>query len=171
MNLTFPTLYKKTSSGKIQEWVVSVECSDIIVTYGLQGGKKKVDRKTIKKGKNIGKVNETSPHEQAALESESKWKKQTDSGYVEDLSKVDDIVYLPMLAHPYSKIKDGKEKGRKKYMKMPCVGQRKFDGCLHYDTLVELKNIGKVKIGDVVSGKYTGLIKSYNIKLWTGGKK
>lgn len=128
MNLTFPTLYKKTSAGKIQEWVISVECSDVIVTYGLQGGKKKVDRKTIKSGKNVGKKNETSPHEQAALESESKWKKQLDSGYVEDISKVDDIVYLPMLAHPYSKIKNGKECGRKKYMKMPCIGQRKYNG-------------------------------------------
>jgi len=127
---TFPKLYKKSSKGMLQEWDIFVDNQEIVVTHGLQLGKKQVDRKTVKSGKNPGKENETTPEEQAVFEAGSKWKKQLDKGYVEDLSAVDDVVYLPMLAQTFSKIdsKTGKEKGRKKYIKYPCLGQIKFDG-------------------------------------------
>jgi DNA ligase-1 len=60
---------------------------------------------------------------------------------VEDLDEVDEVYILPMLAHPYDK--------RKKYMKFPCIGQRKFDGirCLAYinkeDKVVLMSRKGK----------------------------
>jgi DNA ligase-1 len=125
---TFPVLYKKSSKGQIQEWSILVENAEITVVHGLQDGKKQTDRKTVKRGKNKGKANETTPEMQAVLNAESKWKKQLDKGYVEDLKAVDDVVYLPMLAQTFSKVQDGKEKGRKKYIEYPCVVQRKFDG-------------------------------------------
>jgi len=131
---TFPKLYKKSSKGQIQEWDIFVENSEIVVVHGMQLGKKQTDRKLIKNGKNKGKENETTAEDQAIFESNSKWKKQLDKGYVDSLDAIDDIVYMPMLAQTFSKIQDGKEKGRKKYIKYPCIGQRKFDGvrCLAY---------------------------------------
>ena len=130
MKNTFPTLYKKSSKGALQIWNVLVEDDEIVVTHGLQDGKKQTDRKLIKEGKNTGKENETTVHEQALFEAESKWKKQLDKGYVTVLEDVNNIVYLPMLAQTFSKIDDktGKERGRKKYIKYPCIAQRKFDG-------------------------------------------
>lgn len=124
MKKTFPTLYKKSSIGKISEWGISVEEQSgaglINIVHGYTDGKKQHDTKTVSKGKNVGRANETTPLEQATLEAESKWKKQLDKGYVEDLADTDKVVYLPMLAHSYDK--------RGKDIKFPCVGQRKFDG-------------------------------------------
>jgi len=127
---SFPRLYKKSSKGKLQVWDIMTDDNEIVVTHGLEDGKKQTDSKLIKEGKNVGKENETTAAEQALFEAESKWKKQLDKGYVDDLSAVDDVVYLPMLAQTFSKLDDktGKEKGRKKFIKYPCVAQRKFDG-------------------------------------------
>ena len=125
MKNIFPKLYKKASTGKISEWEVLVEESNkgsgvIKITHGYSDGKKQEDLKVIEEGKNIGKDNETSPIEQAISQAESKYKKQLDKGYVDNLADVDKIVYLPMLAHSYDK--------RSKDIKYPCVTQRKFDG-------------------------------------------
>lgn len=123
-NTFFPTLYKKSSKGKISEWqiwVVGESGQGIIhILHGYTDGKKQHDTKIVWKGKNLGKANETTPFEQAVSEAESKWDKQRDKGYVDDPDKVDDIVYLPMLAHSYEK--------RGKDIEFPCVAQRKFDG-------------------------------------------
>lgn len=150
------TLYKKSSTGKVQIWKICVDGNKICIEHGQRGGKIQNTIEEVKKGKNIGKENETTPEQQAELKAESKYKKQLDKGYVESLDNVDEIVYLPMLAHTFDK--------RKNDIKYPCCVQRKFDGCLKYDSVVELKNIGKVKIGEIVDGKYEGLIKSFNVK-------
>ena len=67
----FPKLYKKTSTGAIQEWEVYVDdtgCSPVIVTkYGQLGGKIQTSTELITEGKNIGRSNETSPMQQAVL--------------------------------------------------------------------------------------------------------
>src|ERR1035437_5177476 len=91
MNLT--TLYKKTSTGAIQYWRIFVyEDSDhstayIIETeYGQVGtNSPQTTLDTIYKGKNIGKKNETTPHEQAAHEATSKWENQQKKGYVNSI--------------------------------------------------------------------------------------
>jgi len=145
--ISFPILYKKSSTGKISEWEIKVDgdCADkgiITIVHGYQDGKKQVDVKEITKGKNIGKENETTPFDQARSEAESKWKKQKDKGYVESLDNVDTVVYLPMLAHSYDK--------RGKDMKFPCIGQRKFDGvrCLAFvlgnNNVVLMSRKGKI---------------------------
>lgn len=105
----FPLLYKKTSTGAIQVWKVRVEDGTMYSESGKLDGKMILSEDTIKMGKNIGKVNETTPHEQALLEAESRWTSKLKKGYVEKLTdakedKVDDIIeggYLPMLAKVY----------------------------------------------------------------------
>lgn len=156
-----PTLYKKSSTGKISEWNIYVEeqCNGfatINTIHGYMDGKKQHDEKLIEVGKNIGKENATTPLEQARSEADSKWKKQLDKGYVESLEDVDKIIYLPMLAHSYDK--------RGKDIKYPCIAQRKFDGCLDYDSVVILKSQGAIKIGDIVEKNKDGLIQTFNVK-------
>ena len=68
MTKTFPKLYKKASTGKISEWEVFVEENNkghgvINVVHGYIDGKHQHDKKTVDKGKNEGKANETTPLE------------------------------------------------------------------------------------------------------------
>lgn len=105
---SFPTLYKKTSTGAIQEWTISVLGTCIITIYGQSGGKMQRAEDVIKEGKNIGRSNETTPEQQALSEAASKWEKQIKKGYVEDVSRAaegdKDIEggYDCMLAHKFS---------------------------------------------------------------------
>lgn len=75
-------LFKKATSGKIQEWEISVtpkgETAEIVITYGQRGGNKVTNYETISEGKNAGKANATSAYDQAVKEAEAKWKKQQD---------------------------------------------------------------------------------------------
>lgn len=79
------TLYKRTKTGAIQVWKVCVEdlgdSSEIIKGAGQLGGKITEHRELITKGKNIGRSNETTPHQQAMLQAESDFKKKKDEGY------------------------------------------------------------------------------------------
>lgn len=90
---TFPTLYKRTKTGAIQEY--NIEISNllgvqIIKRTGQLGGKLIEHREIINVGKNIGKANETTPEQQAILQAESDWKRKQDEGYksLEDLDIV-----------------------------------------------------------------------------------
>jgi len=128
----FPKLYKKTSTGAIQEWVVSVfiiaDIPTIINNYGQVGGKIQESQEQVLEGKNIGKANETTAIQQAELQAEARWKKQLKKGYVETVDdaqagKTDDIIeggIFPILAHKYS------EQGHK--IKFPALAQPKLDG-------------------------------------------
>jgi len=129
---TFPKLFKKTSTGAIQEWEVYVDdtnCNPVIVTkYGQLGGKIQTSTEVITEGKNIGRSNETSPMEQAYLQAKSDWEKQLKKGYVDNVDdaeegKIDAIIeggIVPMLAHKFS------EQGHK--IKYPALVQPKLDG-------------------------------------------
>jgi len=133
MNL--PTLYKKTSTGKIQYWTISVvENSDhstgydIWTHYGQVGGKEQRTVDSILKGKNVGKANETTPKQQAEAEAQAKWEKQLKKGYVQTLdgaeaNETDELIeggIVPMLAHKFS------EQAHK--IKYPAFVQPKLDG-------------------------------------------
>jgi DNA ligase-1 len=109
------TLYKKASTGKIQEWSIWAggdnDSAQIVTTYGVVGGKLQTASETIREGKNIGKANETNPYEQACLEAQAQWeKKKKNKGYVESIEAAQagerDASVLggidPMLAHKYS---------------------------------------------------------------------
>lgn len=136
MKNTFPILYKKTSTGALQWWTISVEptinfpIEGIIVTrFGQLGTEKPQEtRDRITSGKNVGKKNETSPYDQAVAEAAAKHEKQRKKGYVISIEnamagEIDEIVQggvLPMLAHKFS------EQGHK--IKWPAYAQPKLDG-------------------------------------------
>jgi DNA ligase-1 len=90
-----PTLYKKTSAGKIQEWKISVRdevnafggsgAAHIETLYGQTDGKKTLAVDVITEGKNIGKANETTYLQQAEAEAQSQWEKKLKRGYVQNM--------------------------------------------------------------------------------------
>lgn len=139
----FPTLYKKTSTGKIQFWDISCNesrasetgddevdvVSTIVTTYGQMGtDSPQTTYDNIKEGKNVGKKNETTAYEQAKAEALSKWQQQKKKGYVESLeaaeaNETDDLIeggIVPMLAHKFV------EQAHK--IKYPAFVQPKLDG-------------------------------------------
>jgi ATP-dependent DNA ligase len=137
--MEFETLYKLTSTGKVQMWKIEANPADdpdvqlgaavIRTTYGLLHGKRQTAREVIREGKNLGKGNETSAVEQAGLEALSQWEKKQKRGYVTSLEDAEqqkvnkDFVaggISPMLAHDYQK------QGHK--IMFPAFTQPKLDG-------------------------------------------
>lgn len=128
----FSKLYKKTTTGAIQEWLVSVDIiagvPTIINNYGQVGGKIQESQEQILEGKNIGKANETSALQQAELQAQSRWEKQKKKGYVETIEDaqngvVDDLIeggIFPILAHKFSE--------QENKIKYPALAQPKLDG-------------------------------------------
>ena len=118
-------LYKQTSGGDIQTWEIKVTGNKITTVYGLLEGKKQTTVDIIKEGKNKGKVNETSPEEQAVIKAQQLYDKKLKSGYTDDLklaqkkSNVLDAI-KPMLAHPIN--------DKLKYVTFPAICQPKLDG-------------------------------------------
>ena len=123
---TLPTLYKRTSTGAIQEWTIGVENSTIVTIHGQMDGKKQRTEDVIKEGKNVGRSNETTPAEQALAEATSKWESKIKKGYVEDVSRAAvgekdiDGGYDCMLAHKFA------DHGHK--IKYPAYIQPKLNG-------------------------------------------
>jgi DNA ligase-1 len=140
---SLPTLYKKTSTGKIQMWEISVRDfpaqtvngtnmparASIFTLYGQVDGKKQTAEESISAGKNIGKANETTPFQQAEAEARSQWEQKIKKGYVPSLDDAKagniDTNFItggvnPMLAHKYD------EQGHK--IKYPAYVQPKLDG-------------------------------------------
>lgn len=130
----FPTLYAVSSTKKVKEWTVSVfENSDGIAVvrkeYGYVGKKIVTNDRKIRKGKNIGKANETTPITQALSESESSVNVKRDANHeyeIPDLNTYVPRVILPQLA---SGVKKGK-------ITFPCHIQPKLNGicCLSRKT-------------------------------------
>jgi len=135
--MQLPTLYKKTNTGKIQEWTIFVDKVQqkgeepeirIVTKYGQVGGKIQKTYDLISEGKNIGKANATNAHQQAEAEALAKWEKQKKNGYVESVKaaeagELDDLIeggILPMLAHTFEK------QGHK--IVYPALIQKKYDG-------------------------------------------
>ena len=136
VTLNLPILYKKTSTGAIQEWSIGVvEDPDtstdfeIVTIHGQVGtDKPQVTSDVIREGKNIGKKNETTIEQQAHAEAKARHEKQLKKGYVTSIKaaeagEVDDLIeggIVPMLAQSFAK------HGHK--IKYPCHGQPKLDG-------------------------------------------
>ena len=104
----FPSLYGKSSTGKIKLWKIRAETykgkAAVITEYGYEDGEMQYTLVEVNEGKSIGRSNETTPFEQACLEAESKWNKKKDKKYVEKRKDLDkDLGVLPMLAHPFKK--------------------------------------------------------------------
>jgi DNA ligase-1 len=104
----FPTLYKRTATGAVQEWHISVQenrdgTATVCVTQGQQGGAKQTYEDQITEGKNVGKKNETSVWDQACNEAQSEWNKKKDRKHygltVEESAGKRELA--PMLAQKY----------------------------------------------------------------------
>ena len=123
------TLYKKTNTGAIQGWTISVQQNIIITEWGQVGGALQKTHDVIKSGKNTGRSNETTKEEQATLEAQSQWDHKKKKGYVETIAQaeageIDEGVIkggiFPMLAHRYDK--------SSKKIAWPAYAQPKLDG-------------------------------------------
>lgn len=133
---TWPKLYDKSSTGKIKTWEIAVfemgKKAEIKIKTGYVDGKIRTLTRVVDKGKNIGKVNSTTPYQQACLEAESKYKRKQDKGYVSQISQVGKKPnYLPMLAKTYySKNHPRVVKGEVKETKviLPLIIQPKLNG-------------------------------------------
>ena len=124
---TFPTLYKRTSTGALQEWTVFATGVGYYVRFGQVGGAIQQSEVTVCAGKNAGKTNATTQAQQAELEAEALWTKKLKKDYTQDpnvkagdKSELIEGGILPMLAHKFS------EHGDK--LKYPCFVQPKLDG-------------------------------------------
>lgn len=103
---SLPILFGLSSKGKVKQWKISVEENDngqanLIVESGYVGGKIRTIPKLIKKGKNIGRSNETTPFDQALSEAQSKWNKQRHQNYEPEMMDPNSYIpsfMLPMLA-------------------------------------------------------------------------
>tara|TARA_B100000029_G_scaffold387986_1_gene384042 strand:- start:14501 stop:15619 length:1119 start_codon:yes stop_codon:yes gene_type:complete len=118
---TTPTVYKKASTGKIQQWRAWVVKTDdgylLKVESGQIDGKlKETSGQVINEGKQ-----KRTAEEQAIFQADSKLKKKRDEAYFDTVEDAQTkIKLLPMLAHPFTK--------RKHNITYPAVVQRKFDG-------------------------------------------
>jgi hypothetical protein len=164
-SITLSKLYKKTSTGVIQEWqieAVNLTIQSVIITkFGQVGGKIQSSRETVNEGKNIGKANATTHYQQAELQARATHQKQLKKGYVTSIEdaqagKVDNIIeggIVPMLAHKFS------EQGHK--IVYPALVQPKLDGCVSSETIINT-NIGDITIGDIVNNNIDCLVKTFN---------
>lgn len=107
--MLFPIIYKRASSGKIQQWQMELEGTtfDYRTIHGSKEGKLTTTKWTKVSSKNVGKSNVTSLEEQAKSEIEAKYTKQLETGYFESEENVDDGGYFkPMLAKNYDDLKE-----------------------------------------------------------------
>lgn len=98
------TLYRKGKGGQMVQWTVWTNGPEIHTESGQVGGKLTPSMK-VAKGKNIGRANETSPTEQAEKEAQAMYKKRLEGKYSESMDAAESPVFLPMLAHPFDKVK------------------------------------------------------------------
>jgi len=155
----FKQLYDKSSTGKFKTWSIAVfemgKKAEIKIKTGYVGGKIRVVTKVVDKGKNIGKVNSTTPFTQAVAVAQSKWNKKVDKGYVSQMSQVGkNISYLPMLAKTYySKTCPDVVNGKVKETKviLPLIVQPKLNGV----RCIARKENGEVKITSRLGKDYS----------------
>lgn len=112
------TLYKTNKNGSIQQWSIEVSGPTFTCIYGQVGGKLQ-SQQTICKSVNIGKSNETTPEQQAQLESAALIAKKIKSGYSYDKS-APVTVQLPMKVKAYQ--------DQLHNVKFPCFSACKLDG-------------------------------------------
>lgn len=114
----FRTLYKNTSLGQVQSWQIVVEGNTYYTIEGINQLSK--SKPTVCVGKNIGKISETTPEEQALLEAKSLYQKKLDKGYSEGQPQASKF-FEPMLAFE-------REKYEKLLFTVPTYVSKKLDG-------------------------------------------
>jgi len=151
---TFQTLYGRSKQGKTLYWQTRIEPIDeyyqVCTEYGELGTlRPQYTKPTIfKKGKNIGKSNETTAYQQALQFAERKWTdKQEKQGY--STSKNTFPILYPMLANKLKNINR---------VEFPAYAQPKLDGvrCIAYRTN------GVIQLFSRTGKQFTGLTKIEN---------
>lgn len=115
-------LYKKTDTGKIQQWEIELSGDSYRTISGQLNGKMVTSGWTVAKPKNVGKSNERDAEQQAEFEMLAKVKKQRDEGYVDTIEEAEnaEFTFSPSLAQEYNK--------HKAKVTFPCYVQPKLDG-------------------------------------------
>ena len=114
--MIYKTLYKRSVTGKVSTWYVETNNECFRTVSGFEDGQKVTSEWTCCKGKSYN-----TSTEQATKEAEAMHRKRTETGYWEDITKIDTPVYFkPMLAHDYNDYKDK--------IKFPIHCQPKLDG-------------------------------------------
>ena len=130
------TVYKKTSTGKIQQWRAWVETTDTGYLLKVESGQ--TDGKLTETAGRVideGKQKRTA-REQAIFEATSKLNKKRDEAYFDSIKDAQtQVKLLPMLAHTFTK--------RSHNITYPAIVQRKFDGVR---CLAVLNKDGTVKL-------------------------
>ncbi len=119
--MTFPKLYKRTSTGATQIWQIVVDGSTYYTESGQIDGKITRSKPTICISMNLGKSNESTPEEQAQTEAKAKFEKQLKSKYKLSVDDIDGQDFIsPTLASPL--------KARTKPLVFPALIQIKYNG-------------------------------------------
>jgi len=110
---SLPMLYGVSRTGKVKQWEAAVQGNDdgsatIIIRSGYVGQTITERPKVVRKGKNIGKANETSPFDQAVSQIESSWNSKRDENY--EPYQMDPDNYVPRLMLP--QLAKGNRKGK-----------------------------------------------------------
>lgn len=169
-------LYLLTSTSHIRMWQGFAEGNTWHTVSGIHGEGYKIttsSKKTILKGKNIGKSNETTPEKQAELTVMSEYNKKIKKGYktkITDLENIDDTMPFPMALHNIANNWD--------VIRYPIYIQPKYDGTLFIVSLDKLFGYsrgrkqydGQIHIIDDIK-KYIGQMDSYYLvgELWKHG--
>jgi DNA ligase-1 len=117
------TLYKRTQTGKVQEWTIEIEGNKYRTISGQTDGKKMVSKWTDCYAKNTGKLNATTNEEQALVEATAKRRLKLEREYTDTIKEVDNFsenVKAVMLAKKYHEHKDS--------LTFPVFVQPKLDG-------------------------------------------
>jgi ATP-dependent DNA ligase len=85
-------LYQKARTGKTKWIELYTEGRFLCSKWGLMDSDKIQETRKECQAMNIGKVNETTPEQQAIVEMEAKIKKKKENGYVETLETIESIV-------------------------------------------------------------------------------
>ena len=117
----YQTIYKRTSTGKVQIWFAESDGDRYRTTSGQLDGKKTTTEWTIAKPKNVGRSNETTGEEQAILEVQAEYEKKLARDYRREPDTVDELDrFKPMLATKWT--------DRKDKVSEPVFMQPKLDG-------------------------------------------
>jgi len=119
--MILPTLYARTNTGAVQQWVIETQNSSYRTTFGQVDGKLQTTNWTKCYETNSGRSNQRTADQQAEFEAKALWKKKKESGYFENINDVDKPTFIePMLAKNYEDYKDS--------IQFPVFSQPKLDG-------------------------------------------
>jgi DNA ligase-1 len=114
--MIYPTLYKRSTTGKVSTWYVETENNCFRTISGFSDGQKVTSEWTCCKAKSYNTANQQAEAEATAMHT-----KRKALGYWEDIKDIDTHVYFkPMLAHDYNDYKDK--------IIWPLYSQPKLDG-------------------------------------------